>query len=61
VVARISSLRSCILIIEADDIFDRLDGCVLEFAEVLIHKVVAFNLVDGEFRHFFFAVLPILY
>jgi hypothetical protein len=48
VVARVGSLRSCILIVEADDIFDCLDVCVFEFAEVLVHKVIAFHLVDGE-------------
>jgi hypothetical protein len=49
VVARVGSLGSCIFIVEADDIFDCLDVCVLEFAEVLIHEVVALDLVDGEF------------
>lgn len=47
-VARVGSLRSCIFVVEADDIFDGFDICVLELAEVLIHQVVAFYLVDGE-------------
>lgn len=47
-VAGVGSLRSCILIIEADNIFDRLHVRVFEFTEVLFHEVVAFHLVDGE-------------
>jgi hypothetical protein len=58
-VAGVGSLRSCILIIEADNIFDRLHVRVFEFTEVLVHEVVAFHLVDGELRHFFFPVLPV--
>lgn len=48
-IARVGSLRSCILVVEADDIFDCLDIRVFEFAEILVHQVVAFHLVNGEF------------
>jgi len=47
-VARVGSLRSGILIVKADNVFDRFDVCVLELAEVLVHEIVAFHLVDGE-------------
>ncbi|KAH0194643.1 hypothetical protein KCV00_g378, partial [Aureobasidium melanogenum] len=57
-VARSSSLGSCVFVVEADDIFDSFDICVFELAEVLVHQIVAFHLVDGKFRDFFFTVLP---
>ena len=47
-VTRVGSLRSCVFIVEADDIFDRLDVCVFEFAEILVHEIIAFHLIDGE-------------
>lgn len=47
-ITRVGSLRSCILVVEADDIFDCLDICVFEFTEIFVHKIVAFHLVDGE-------------
>lgn len=48
-IARFSSLGSCVFVVEADDILDSLDVCVFELAEVFVHQVVAFYLVDGEF------------
>ena len=47
-VARLSSLGSCILIVEPDDVFYSFDICVFEFAEVFVHQGVAFHFVDGE-------------
>ena len=42
-------MGSRVFVIEADDILDSLVVCVFELAEIFVHQVVAFYLVDGEF------------
>lgn len=58
-VTRIGSLRSGVLIVEAYDVFNGLYIGVLELAKIFVHQVVAFYLVDGKLRDFFFAMLPV--
>lgn len=48
-VARVGSLGSCVLVVEADHVFNRFYVCVFELAEILVHQVVAFYLIDGKF------------
>ena len=35
-------------IIESDDVFQRLHGCIFEFAEVFVHQVVGLDFADSD-------------
>lgn len=58
-IAGVGSLRTCVLVVEAYEVFNGLYIGILEFAEVSIHQIVAFYLVDRKLRDFFFAMLPV--
>lgn len=58
-IAGVGSLRTCVLVVEAYDVFNSLDIGALELAEVFVHQIVAFYLVDGKLRDFLFAMLPV--
>lgn len=58
-IAGVGSLRPCVLVVEAYDVFNSLDIGVLEFAKVFVHQIVAFYLVDCELGDFLYAMLPV--
>ena len=57
-VARICTFCASILLIEANDVLDTLHRCIVKLGQILVHEIVAFNLVNRELRYGFLPVLP---
>lgn len=55
-IACVTALGTSVLIIETNNIFNRLDRGICQFAQISIHEIVSFNLADGNLRDFWLGV-----